>query len=248
MNKVTILKANILNITRDELLKSLDKGILLTPNVDHLVKLQKDNHFNGIYQKSDWVICDSKVVYWGAKFLGTPIKEVIPGSSFFPDFCDYHRENPKVKIFLLGAGPNIANVAMENINSRIGRNIITGAHSPSMGFEKNEEECLNIVKLINNSDASVLVVGVGAPKQEKWIYKYKSMLPNINIFMALGATIDFEAGNIKRAPKIFRVLTLEWFYRMLTDPKRLVKRYLFDDMPFFYYLFGQKISSYFKDN
>jgi exopolysaccharide biosynthesis WecB/TagA/CpsF family protein len=173
--------------------------------------------------------------------LGTPVKEVIPGSSFFPAYCDYHKENEQVKIFLLGAAEGVAIKAMQRINARIDRNIVVGAHSPSFGFEKKSDECDEIIRIINQTDATVLVVGVGAPKQEKWVFKYKDKLPQIRLFMSLGATIDFEAGNIKRAPKLFQKLALEWFYRMCLDPKRLIKRYLVDDLSFFYHLLRQKL-------
>ena len=244
MKKVTILNINIDNVHASFLLENLNKGLIVTPNVDHLVKLQKDKEFYDIYKKADWVICDSKIVYLCSKLFCDPIKEVIPGSSLFPAFCEYHRNNSNIKIYLLGSQNNVAQIAMESINKRIGRNIVVGARSPSFGFEKNEQECNDIITSINESGANVLIVGVGAPKQEKWIDKYKSQLSCIDIFMPLGATIDFEANNIKRAPKIYQKLAIEWVYRMLNDPKRLIKRYLIDDIPFFYYIMKQKLGTY----
>ena len=243
-NKVKILNINIQNISKSDLLKNLSEGVLVTPNVDHLVKLQKDREFYDIYQHADWIVCDSKIVALGLRFLGTPIKDVIPGSSFFTEYYRYHKDNENVKIYLLGAAEGVAEEAMRKINAEVGRNIVVGAHSPSFGFEKNEEECGDIVKKINQTDANVLLVGVGAPKQEKWIFTHKNQFTNVKLFMGLGATIDFEAGNIKRAPKIFQKLALEWFYRMYFDPKRLAKRYLVDDVPFFYLLLKQKMGLY----
>lgn len=140
----------------------------------------------------------------------------------------------------------MADKARERINEKVGREIVVGAKSPSFGFEKNEDECEELVKRVNESGANVLVVGVGAPKQEKWIMKYRNSMPNIELFMALGATIDFEAGNIKRAPKIFQKLALEWLYRFIKEPKRLFKRYFIDDMQFFYY-FGKQLMGKYKD-
>ncbi len=242
--KVQMLNVEIQDITRLDLLERLSEGLLLTPNVDHIIKLQKDEYFYKIYQDADWVVCDSKIIALGLKFLGTPIKEVIPGSSFFTEYYLYHKNNENVKIFLLGAAEGVAQEAMHRINNRVGRAIIVGAHSPSFGFEKNEKECKDVIRKINKTDANVLLVGVGAPKQEKWITKYKDQLTKVKLYMALGATIDFEAGNIKRAPMIFQKLALEWLYRMFKDPRRLVKRYLVDDLPFFYYLIKQKLRLY----
>jgi exopolysaccharide biosynthesis WecB/TagA/CpsF family protein len=239
-----IFNINIQSFSLNELLMSLNEGFIVTPNVDHLIKLQNNKDFYKAYQNANFIVCDSKIVKIALFFLGQKLKEVIPGSSFFPAFYNYHKENKNIKIFLLGAAPNVADKAKGNINKKIGRNIIVGSLSPSFGFEKNEEECDEIIRLINQTDATVLVVGVGAPKQEIWISKYKSSLPNIKLFMALGATIDFEAGNIKRAPKFFQKIGMEWLYRLLKEPKRLWKRYLIDDIPFFYYVFLQKIGKY----
>lgn len=245
MNKyLRILNINILSISQKELLKNLNKGILITPNLDHIVKVQKDKDFYNLYLKAEWVICDSKILYLASKLLKNPLPEAIPGSSFFTAFYEYHKENPNCKIFLLGAMDGVAQTAMKKINEKTGRQIIVGAMSPSYGFEKKKEENELIYKAINESGANVVLVGVGAPKQEKWIFTHKGKMPNVDIWMALGATIDFEAGNIKRAPKIYQKLALEWFYRFLKEPRRMFKRYFIDDMKFFWYFGKQLIGIY----
>jgi len=98
--------------------------------------------------------------------------------------------------------------------------------------------------MINQTNANVLVVGVGAPKQEKWINEYKKSLPKIKNFMALGATIDFEAGIIRRAPYILQKYGLEWMFRLINEPRRLWKRYLIDDLPFIILILKQKMKKY----
>ncbi|MBQ9659001.1 MAG: WecB/TagA/CpsF family glycosyltransferase [Clostridia bacterium] len=246
MDKIKVLNINILSIYKGDLLKNLHKGTVITPNLDHLIKLQYDKDFYKIYQKADWVICDSKILYLCSKFLKKSFPEAIPGSSFFTSFYQYHKDDKNCKIFLLGAREGIAELAKENINKKIGREIVIGAHSPSFGFEKQEEECKNIVKIINESNANVVLVGVGAPKQEKWIMKWKDQMPNVDIWMALGATIDFEAGTLKRAPKIWQKMGMEWLYRFTCEPKRLFKRYFIDDIKFFYY-FGKQLLGIYKN-
>lgn len=149
-----------------------------------------------------------------------------------------------MQIFLLGAKEGVAQKAMEVINKKVGREIIVGAHSPSFGFEKNENECAELVHIVNESGANVLLVGVGAPKQEKWIMKYRHQMSNVKVFMALGATIDFESGLLQRAPKFLQKIGGEWLYRCWKDPKRLFKRYFIDDMSFFYYFIKQLIGIY----
>lgn len=244
MKTVKILNVTIDNLSTKELLERLDQGVVFTPNVDHLVKLQGDKEFLQIYQMADYRVCDSKILFYVSKFLGMPLKEKISGSDLFPDFYQYHRHNDEIKIFLLGAERGVAQKAREKINAKVGRNIVVAAYSPSFGFEKNEEECLEIVDMINRSGATVLAIGVGAPKQEKWIMRYKYLLPNIKIFLAIGATIDFEAGKVSRSPKWMSELGLEWFYRLLSEPRRLWKRYLVEDVSFFWLVLKQKLNLY----
>ncbi|MBF2064015.1 MAG: WecB/TagA/CpsF family glycosyltransferase [Calothrix sp. C42_A2020_038] len=248
MSKIKILNLEIDNLSKTEFLDSLQSGVVFTPNVDHLMKLQKDPEFLQAYSISNYNLCDSQILLLAARFLGTPICEKISGSDLFPAFYHYHSHNDNIKIFLLGAKEGIALQAQQRINDKVGRNIIVGSYSPSFGFENNLSECQQIVDIINNSGATVLVIGVGAPKQEKWIYKYKEKLVNIKIFMALGATIDFEAGNIKRAPKWVSQVGFEWLFRLVCEPKRLWKRYLIEDIPFFFLILKQKLKFYINKN
>ncbi len=244
MDNVNILNISILRIAQNELLANMQSGILVTPNLDHLVKLQKDESFWKVYQNAEWVVCDSKILYLILKFIGKSVPEPIPGSSFFTAFYKYHKDDENCKIFLLGAAEGVAVKAMGNINKACGRKIVVGAHSPSFGFEKKQNECDDIADIINKSGANVVLVGVGAPKQEKWIMEHKDSMPCVKLWMALGATIDFEAGNIKRAPRIFQKFALEWLYRMYCEPKRMFKRYICDDLAFFWYIFKDIIGIY----
>ncbi len=241
--QVEILNIPIDNISIGDFLRQLKRGVVFTPNVDHLMKLQKDLDFVKAYSKADFRVCDSQVLMFASKFLGKPIQSKISGSDLFPMFCEYHRYNENIKIFLLGGAEGVAARAQERINARIGRRIIVQAHSPSFGFEQDEEECQRIVEMIRQSPANVLVVGVGAPKQEKWIAKYKDQLPSIDIFMAVGAAIDFEAGNKPRAPELISKLGLEWLYRLASEPQRLWKRYLLDDFPFLWLVLKERLAT-----
>lgn len=243
MKNVKILNVSINNLSTKELLSQLQSGVVFTPNVDHLIRLQKDSEFVKIYQTADYRVCDSKILYYASRFLGCPVKEKISGSDLFPAFYEYHQDNEDITIFLLGAKEGIAKKAQENINAKVGRQMVIGAHSPSFGFEKNEEECEQIIEMINRSGATVLGVGVGAPKQEKWIAKHKHRMPNVKIFLAIGATIDFEAGVLKRAPKWMSEVGMEWLFRLVSEPLRLWKRYL-EDTYFFWLVLKQKMNLY----
>lgn len=244
MNRIKILNIPIDNITEDELLRKLTKGVLITPNVDQLVKCQKDKDFYNLVKKAEWVVCDSKILYLCSQLTKHPLKEAIPGSSFFTRFYEYHKDDKNCKIFLLGAMDGVALKAMEHINEKMGRKMVVGAYSPTYGFEKKQVENEQIYQMINESGANVVLVGVGCPKQEKWIDAHKGKMPHVDIWMALGATIDFEARNIKRAPVIFQNLYMEWFYRFSQEPRRLYKRYFVDDLQFFWYFAKQLLGLY----
>lgn len=246
VESISILNARFVSISQTKLLEELKTGVVVTPNIDHLVRLQDDKDLYLLYKKSEWVICDSRLLYLFSKLLKNPLPQAIPGSSFFSAFYHYHKDDRNCKIFLLGAMDGVALLAQERINERIGRNMVVGAYSPSYGFEKKEEENREIYRMINNSGANVVVVGVGCPKQEKWIFAHKDKMPNVDIWMALGATIDFEAGNVKRAPQIWHKLYLEWFYRFLQEPHRLFRRYFIDDVKFFWY-FGKQLLGIYRN-
>lgn len=245
MNRVNLLNVDIHNLSVIELLEKLrNGGVVFTPNVDHLVKLQRDREFYEAYQSADYRVCDSQILLYASKFLGTPLKEKISGSDLFPFFYRYYQADKDIKIFLLGAAEGVAKRAQERINAEVGRDMIVDSCSPSFGFEKDEQECQAIIERINQSGATVLAIGVGAPKQEMWISKYRNRLKNIKVFLAIGATIDFEAGNVQRSPKWMSQAGLEWLYRLLQEPERLWKRYLVDDLPFFWLVLKQRLKLY----
>ena len=241
-SRVNILGIPIDNIGMYELLDELEQGgVVFTPNVDHLVKLQKDSEFRCVYQDADYRVCDSQLVIYASHFLGQPIREKVSGSDLFPAFYHRYGNDPSIKIFLLGGMDGVGEKARQRINNKVGRDIVIESYSPPFGFEKDPVECQKIIDLINSSGANVLAVGVGAPKQEKWIGRYRSSLNGVKIFFAIGATIDFEAGNLRRAPAWMSSAGLEWLYRLVMEPGRLWKRYLVEDLGFFALILRQKL-------
>ena len=129
---VNVAGVELHNLSRAELLQRLNVGVFFNPNVDVIMKLRRDPEFFALFHQAEFRICDSRIVELGARFLGTPVKEKISGSDFFGQFCHYHRANPDVRVFLLGAGPGVAQQARERINDREGREIIVAAHSPTL--------------------------------------------------------------------------------------------------------------------
>ena len=124
MNKIRILNINFNNISEDEFFERCNKGLVITPNVDFFIINQKDKEFHQILNESEYVLCDSQLIYIGSKFLGRPLKEKLSGSDVFPRYCQFHRNNPDVKIFLMGGMPGVAEKAAQNLNQKTGRDII----------------------------------------------------------------------------------------------------------------------------
>lgn len=243
--QVALLNAVIDDLTLEDLLGRLGHGgVVFTTNVDHLMKLQDDPEFCQAYASADYRVCDSQILKYASRFLGTPIYEKICGSDLFPAFCRYYEKDSSIKLFLLGAAPGVAAEARQRINRRAGREFVVDTYSPPFGFEKDPIECQRIVEMINQSGATVLAVGVGAPKQEKWIQRYREQLLAVKTFMAVGATLDFEAGNLSRAPRYMSEVGLEWLYRLLCEPQRLWRRYLGDALPFLWLMVQQKRGRY----
>lgn len=246
MKRIKILNAYIDNIDLKDLLFNLKRGgFVVTPNVDHLIKLQHDVELYQAYCNADYTVCDSKILLWVSHFLGAPLRQKISGSDLFPAFYNFYKDDPSIKIFLLGSPPGIADQARQQINAKVGRTMVVDAYSPPFNFEHDIEECQRIIERINRSGATVLGVGLGAPKQEKWIYRYRGRLSHVKIFMGIGATIDFEAGFRKRAPYWISEAGLEWLFRLLSEPQRLWKRYLVDSLPFIWLILQQRLGQYY---
>jgi exopolysaccharide biosynthesis WecB/TagA/CpsF family protein len=231
------------DLTMRELMDRLDSGVLFTLNLDHIYHLQRNAEFLASYRQADIITCDSKYVYWSLSLLGRGIKEKLSGSDIVPNFCEYHKNNASMRIFLLGASPGTANKAKERINDRAGRELVVAACSPSMTFGNDPAEIQSVIRTINESGATVLMVGLGAPKQEIWITRYRKEMPSVRIFMAVGATIDYEAKTVVRAPRWMTENGLEWFYRLVTEPRRLWRRYL-RDLEFFWLVLMEGLGLY----
>ncbi len=238
MSRMNFLNIEVDNLTMNEAIDRVEELIIkkrpsyvVTPNVDHIVKLENDKEFQEVYKNADLILTDGMPLIWISKIKGNPIKEKISGSDFFPKLCERAAEKG-YSIFLLGAAEGVAAKAAKNLKEKYEGLNIVGTYSPSYGFEKKDDEIKMIIEIINKVKPDILAVGLGAPKQEKFLYKYKNDL-NVPISLAIGASIDFEAGNINRAPKWMQNCGLEWFYRLCKEPKRMFKRYIVDDLRIF---------------
>jgi N-acetylglucosaminyldiphosphoundecaprenol N-acetyl-beta-D-mannosaminyltransferase len=196
---------------------------VVTPNADHIVRLREDAVFLEVYQGASVTVADGITVVLASKLLGHPLKERVTGSDLLPSLCARAAEHG-FSIYLLGAPPGVAQKAADNLKVNNPKLIVAGVYSPPLGFEHDPEECQRIIDQINQCKPDIVFVGLGSPKQELWIGKYRDKL-NTGVLLGVGAAIAFTAGTEKRAPLIMQKLGLEWLHRLIQDPRRLAARY-----------------------
>ncbi len=204
---------------------------VVTPNLDHIVRLQIDQEMRRAYAGASLVLADGWPVVTSSRWLRRALPERVPGSDLVPGLLAEASEKGPITYFLLGAMPGVAERAVRCIQARWPAARAVGTYSPPLGFEGDPQENRDILARIDTARPDLLVVGLGAPKQEIWISRHADQL-RCKVAIACGATIDFLAGQQRRAPCWLQALRLEWLHRLLSDPRRLAKRYWHDARAF----------------
>jgi N-acetylglucosaminyldiphosphoundecaprenol N-acetyl-beta-D-mannosaminyltransferase len=235
LNRVPFMNTYIDNITLDEAIERIEIcikerhiGQIITPNVDQIVRLEWDEYFCKICKNSELLLVDGHPLIWIAKLYGQPFKEKICGSDLVPKLCEL-AVLKGYSIFLLGAAPGVAKKAAENLRMKWENLKIAGTYSPPIGFETDSAELSKMNEMLRNSNADMLFVGMGVPKQDIFIFENMNKY-QIPMSFSIGGTIDFLAGFQKRAPVWMNKLGFEWLYRFLCNPKRMFKRYFINDL------------------
>lgn len=203
--------------------------VVVTPNVDHLVRLHRtaDPAVREAYRAADLTLADGTPVVAASRWFGKPVPERVPGSDLVPGLLASTSADRPLTVFLLGAGPGVADEAAARIARDTPHARVVGTHCPPLGFERDPSENDRIVALFDQAKPDVLVVGLGFPKQEKWVHAHRDRL-TCGTTLCVGATIDFLAGNVTRAPAWLGRVGLEWVFRLGLEPRRLAGRYAND--------------------
>ena len=242
--KVRLLNVEVDDVTMEELVETFRQGVLLTLHVDMIMKLQQDREFYELLPKFDVITCDSQILTIAARLLGTPLKERVSGSDYFPRFCTRYRDDPSVTVFICGGAPGVAESAHRKINAKVGRQMVVGTNAPSRDYDRRPDEIDQLIAQINRSGATVLLVGLGGGRQEKFIFRYRDRLPGVKLFLPLGGTIDYEAETLRRPSAWITDAGLEWLYRVLHEPRQRWHRYFVHQPPFLYLLGRQLLGAY----
>lgn len=205
---------------------------VVTPNVDHAVMYQHDYRLRAAYADASMVVADGAPLIAVSRLLGRPLPERVAGSDLAPGLISAADQvaakgGRRLRVFLLGAGPGVADRAAFRIGLRWPNVDVCGTCCPPLGFEKDDAENEKILATLAEAKPDVVLVGLGAPKQELWVHRFQDRIP-ARVALCVGATIDFLAGEKDRAPVWMQRCGLEWAHRLASEPRRLAARYARD--------------------
>ncbi|MCL6502485.1 MAG: WecB/TagA/CpsF family glycosyltransferase [Pirellulales bacterium] len=200
---------------------------VVTPNVQHAVLFQEHAGLRQAYADAALIVPDGAPLMLVARWLGRPLPERVPGSDLVPALFAAAQVRQGLKVYLMGAATGVGQRAAENIQRVWPRVEVVGVCSPPLGFEQDEAYNQALVRQINDAQPDVLLVGLGAPKQELWVQHHSAGL-RVPVVLCVGAAIDFLAGHKRRAPVWLRRIGLEWLFRLASEPRRLWRRYARD--------------------
>nr|WP_155553198.1 WecB/TagA/CpsF family glycosyltransferase [Stutzerimonas degradans] len=209
------------------MLASIREGVkqpysfVVTPNVDHLAQLQHNAALRAAYSKARLRLCDSRVLMPLLQRLGVAVEEVIPGSDLTIDLLRW-ADSERLSIVLIGAS-NEECAKLRNLYP----GITVYHHNPPMGFIDRPDEVRRCLEFIREHPSELVFYAVGAPRQEILASSIESH-ERTGMGFCIGASISFATGSIKRAPRWMQNCKLEWLHRMLSEPRRLVRRYVHD--------------------
>jgi N-acetylglucosaminyldiphosphoundecaprenol N-acetyl-beta-D-mannosaminyltransferase len=198
---------------------------VVTPNVDHAIIFQGNVNLRAAYAEASLVLADGMPIVVAARLLGRFLPERVAGSDLAPRL--FAAADQPLRVFLLGAAPGVAEAAARNIGKQWSRVEVVGTYSPPIGFEDNAAENARIFAAVAAASPDLLILGLGAPKQEVWMHANRHQL-HAKVALCGGATIDFLAGHRRRSPVWMQRTGLEWLHRLCAEPRRLASRYARD--------------------
>lgn len=222
METVNILGVHVNKYTMEEavemasmLIDSDGFNMIFTPNSEILLYASNNPEFSNVLNQADMVIPDGIGVVYGAKILGNPIKERVAGYDLVCNLFPVMAKKGQ-SVYLLGAKPGVAELAAENLSKEYPGLVIAGTHD---GYFTDDEEVIND---INEKNPDFLMVCLGFPKQENWIYNNRERL-NCSLAIGAGGCLDVFAGTVQRAPEFYCNHGIEWLYRLAKQPSRFVR-------------------------
>ncbi|NLM10083.1 MAG: WecB/TagA/CpsF family glycosyltransferase [Clostridiaceae bacterium] len=240
MNKIDIHGVKIHNVTMREAVQLIQDWVeedgsvpraVYTPNSEIIMQAQRNLEFKNILNAAELLVADGAGVILASRILKTPLKEKVSGIDLVKNlFKVFSGKN--VSFYILGGQPGVAEMAAVNIIAEYKKIKIAGYDH---GYFKPEEES-DVVQKINSAEPDIVLVGLGAPKQEIWINSNMYRL-NCKVLIGVGGSIDVFAGKVSLTPEFIRKAGFEWLHRLIREPRR-IKRMM--DLPRFMVLTFKK--------
>ncbi len=222
--RVAVLDVLIDVVTMEEAVRTVEQFIIeknthmvVTPNAEIVMMAQEDKELAEIIKNADLVVPDGAGVVWAANYNGDPMPERVAGYDLVQNLLA-RASSKKYRIYMLGGAPGVVDKAKEIAEARYpGVQIVGTRH----GFFSTKDE-VEIINNIKSSCPDILLVALGVPRQEKWLAKYLKQI-EAPVGIGVGGTFDVMAGVVKRAPLWMQQAKLEWFYRLVSEPKRAIR-------------------------
>jgi N-acetylglucosaminyldiphosphoundecaprenol N-acetyl-beta-D-mannosaminyltransferase len=244
--QLRLLGVKIDRVTMDETIDGVRRIVrsdgrhghyICVANVDSVMSCRRNDRMMSALNSSFLTVPDGMPLVWAGRFLGYPIKERVAGPDLMMDLMRVSEEEGFANFFY-GSSETVLTALSKNLFERFPRLKIVGSIAPPFRPLTPEQD-LEIMEAVHAAAPDILWVGLGAPKQELWMAEHHGRL-KVPVMIGVGAAFDFHAGNKKRAPLWMQRSGLEWAWRLSQEPGRLWKRYLIDDLPFFWYILKQK--------
>jgi len=219
-------------------------GWVLTPNLDILRKCAIDPDILALCRRADIRVADGMPLVWASKLQRTPLPERVSGSDLIRSISRACAARG-VRIFLLGGAPGVVERTQATMEATIPGIVIAGVHCPPFGFESDAEELSLIEKAVTDARPDLVFVALSFPKGEQLIERLRPALPNA-WWVGVGISFSFLAGDVKRAPVWMQKSGAEWLFRLSQEPRRLIRRYLIEDLPFCGRLFASALRRRFQ--
>jgi N-acetylglucosaminyldiphosphoundecaprenol N-acetyl-beta-D-mannosaminyltransferase len=222
------------HLTFDEALARIDAlavgqkgGFVVTPNVDHVCLAEADPRLQAVYAQASLSLVDGMPLLWLARALGHPLPQKISGSDLIRPLMAMAAQKG-LRVYFFGGQPGVAQRASELLQADYPKLQVAGTDAPPLGFETKPQFAEAALQKLRDARPHLVLVALGCPKQELWMaHNVSRYAPAVAV--GIGASLDFIAGNVRRAPSWMSRLGLEWVFRLLQEPKRMASRYLVRD-------------------
>jgi N-acetylglucosaminyldiphosphoundecaprenol N-acetyl-beta-D-mannosaminyltransferase len=205
-------------------------GMVVTPNLDHLRRCRTEKSFQATVAEADLVVADGMPLVWASWLQGTPLPGRVAGSDLISSLSAAAAEADR-SVFLLGGQPGTADATKAHFAKEHPTLRVVGTLCPPYGFEYDTKQMAAVVDTLSSANPDIIFVALGSPKQEKLIVHLRDTLPSA-WWLGVGISFSFISGEVRRAPEWMRRSGGEWIHRMIQEPRRLVRRYLINGVPF----------------